>query len=133
MALSSLLIGILIYYCFRNLDLRLFQWLNVHITIIPAAINQTLVSSFLIYNLPDGLWFLSGILFIRALWLDNPAASKAYILIFCILAVSMEGSQYFNLISGTFDFFDIIAMVLAAFVEGVFYKCLVQRRVWYAN
>jgi hypothetical protein len=128
-AVVSLLIGTLIYYAFRNLDIQLLRWLNIHINNAPSPVHQTPVSSFLIYNLPDGLWFLSGVLFIRTLWTSNPAAGGIYIFVFCFLAVSIEGFQYFNLVPGTFDPVDIITIVFVAFGEGMFYRCFIQRRI----
>jgi hypothetical protein len=128
-AIVSLLIGILIYYAFRNLNIQFFRWLNIHINNVPSLVNQTSVLPFLLYNLPDGLWLLSGILFIRTLWTGNPVAGGIYVFVFCFLAVLIEGFQYFNLVPGTFDPIDIITMVFVAFVEGMFYKCFIQRRI----
>jgi hypothetical protein len=128
-AIVSLLIGVLIYYAFRNLDIQFFRWLNIHINNVPSPVNQTSVLPFLLYNLPDGLWLLSGILFIRTLWTGNPAASGIYIFVFCFLAILIEGFQYFNLVPGTFDPIDITTMVFVAFVEGMFYRCFIQRRI----
>jgi hypothetical protein len=128
-AMTSFLVGILIYHVFRDLDMSFLRWLNIHINNSPLPVNQTPVSSFLLYNLPDGLWLLSGILFIRTLWTGNQAAGGVYIFMFCFLAVLIEGFQYFNLVPGTFDPADIITMVSIAFAEGIFYRFCVQGRI----
>ncbi|GHV06839.1 hypothetical protein FACS189485_16050 [Spirochaetia bacterium] len=131
-ALASFISGVLVYAFFRNSDLLVYR-----ITGRPIVLNRLYqtqgnsgpLSDILVYNVPDGLWLLSGILFIRTLWPDKGAEGKIYILIFCFLAVLFEVLQLFNFMPGTFDVLDLMAMVLSAFVEGVIFTCFVQRRL----
>ncbi|MDR1787888.1 MAG: hypothetical protein LBR16_05495 [Treponema sp.] len=96
----------------------------------PAAGGSAL-AAFCIYSLPDGLWLLSCILCIRALWLENPATATHYLYAVYVAALLLELLQYFHIIPGTFDFWDLFAMGFFAFVEGVVYMFL-QRRIRYA-
>jgi hypothetical protein len=135
-AFTALLTGILIYALFRHSDLLVYK-----ITGNPSFVeqlyqhpaNNRLLLNFLAYNIPDGLWLLSGILFIRTLWLGQGTTGGIYILIFCFLAMLAEALQFFGIIPGTFDFFDVITMVSAAFGESVFYAYFVKRRIHYAD
>ena len=83
----------------------------------------------LIYNLPDALWFLSGILFIRFLWFNDKKWQWIYIVCFYVIAAGIEFSQLSNNVPGTFDVLDLLFMGIAAFVEGLFYKkfCYIGR------
>jgi hypothetical protein len=131
-AVASFISGVLVYACFRNSDLLVYQ-----IAGKPAVLNRlyhaqgntSLLSNILVYNVPDGLWLLSGILFIRTLWPDSGTEGKTYIRIFCFLAMLFEILQLFSFMPGTFDFLDLLAMVTTAFGEGVIFICFVQRRL----
>lgn len=66
-SIISLFIGMAIYLLFRNTNMLLFQWIpkleyfkNIYI-----PIEHSFINSMLLFNLPDALWFLSGILLLR--------------------------------------------------------------------
>jgi len=81
-----------------------------------------MVSSLIIYNLPDALWFLSGILLLRYLWFNYNKWQKIYINIFYGIAIIIEITQILKYVPGTFDVLDLIFMCITAFVEGLLYK-----------
>ena len=109
----------------------LFDWLprleifkDVYI-----PVKHSFISSMLIFNVPDALWFLSGVLFLRFLWFYNEKWQGIYIIIFYGIAVLFETSQIAPHIPGTFDVMDLLFMGITAFVEGLLYKNLVKGRI----
>jgi len=130
-SIISLSLGMAIYLLFKNTNMLLFKWIpkleyfkNVYI-----PIEDSIFSSILLFNLPDALWFLSGILFLRYLWFKNYKEQKIYILCFYFIGVVFEISQLFKNIPGTFDYLDLLFMGIGAFVEGLLYNNFVRRRI----
>jgi hypothetical protein len=73
----------------------------------------------LIYNLPDGLWFLAGTLFIRSIWLTDKKWLRIYLRLFCFAAILEEILQAFAVIPGTFDFLDLLTFAAAALLDSI--------------
>ena len=87
-SLVSLIIGIGIYFFFRDISkLLIFAWIpkieNFKGIFFP--IKHSILSSFFLYNLPDALWFLSGILLLRFIWLYSFKEQNIYLFCFYIL------------------------------------------------
>jgi len=126
-AVIVFLCGIAIYTFFRNLNIVLFQYIPKPLFLdslyIPVKQKNIFIMMFL-YNLPDGLWFLSGLLLIRTIWLDNHRWRLIYFIIFSFIALTIEISQLFAAVPGTFDLFDIVFMAFFAFLESVIFKRL---------
>jgi hypothetical protein len=123
-SLVSLGIGMGIYLFFRNTNMVLFEWIpklqfykDVY---IPT--KQTYFTSILLYNVPDALWFLAGILLLRFIWFDNKKWQRIYIICFYGIAVILETSQLSENIPGTFDISDLLFMGTIALIEGLLYK-----------
>lgn len=130
-SLVSLVTGMGIYLLFRNTNMLLFDWapkLEFFRDKL-ISIEFSCISSMLLYNLPDSLWFLSGILFIRFIWFHSPKEQSVYIFCFYFLGLTFEISQLSSIIPGTFDYLDILFMGIAAFVEGLLYYFLANRRL----
>jgi hypothetical protein len=131
LSLTALAAGIVIYGLFRNLDILLFTLFPVSVPArpfpIPAAANNPVIK-FIIYNLPDGLWCLSGILCIRAIWLFKQKWLHIYLGIFLSVAVILEISQISPLVPGTFDPLDLGTIGITALVEGIIHKKLMRRK-----
>jgi hypothetical protein len=72
---------------------------------------------------------LSGVLFLRAFWLEKESTGKRYIHIFCVISILYELLQWFDFMPGAFDALDLVVMASAASVEGVFYNCFVRRGI----
>jgi hypothetical protein len=127
LSLFFLLTGMLVYFLFRNVDMLLFDWFSglkvFNRLYFPVDTKGNVVLSVLIYSVPDGLWLLSGILFIRAVWWGSRKISDVYALVFCLIAVLFEMFQLFEKIPGTFDMFDLILLVSIAFIEGLIFSC----------
>jgi len=111
----SLLTGILCYLFFRPSFI-------FHINIFKMEKFDKLVFfNFLRYNLPDGLWLISGIFLLRAIWIRNYLISQVYIGTLIIFSLLFEILQYFNITPGTFDAIDLIFMGIIALVEQIIY------------
>jgi hypothetical protein len=128
-SLLSLLIGMGIYLFFRNTNMLLFELMpkllffkNVY---IPT--KQSVFTSILFFNLPDALWFLSGILFFRFIWFYKQKEQKVYIICFFLMGAVFEISQLSENVPGTFDWLDLFFMGITALLEGLLYKILLRR------
>ena len=125
-----LIAGFLIYYFFRNGNILIYKWLDFlprnNNTITFS--NSSLFAGFLLCNLPDGLWLLAGLLFLRALWHEQPKTLLIYRLCFLFIAFFLEISQIFDGISGTFDIFDLLTMGSIALLESIVHKFQLTRR-----
>jgi hypothetical protein len=128
-SIVSLALGMGIYFFFRNSNMLLFQYLPkpAFLNDVYIPVKHSFFSSLFLFNLPDALWFLSGILFLRFLWFNNEKWQKIYILCFYGIAAIFEISQLSNNIPGTFDVLDLLFFVITAFVEGLLYKISVRR------
>ena len=76
LSIIFLFIGGLIYIIYRSLTLQMFVWLK-HLGIYPSVIslrNEKCLNlpNWVIYCLPDGLWMLSYLLIMLALWHKRP-------------------------------------------------------------
>jgi len=132
-SLVSLLAGMGIYLFYRNTNMLLFKWipkLQIFKDIyIPT--KQSFFTSILFFNLPDALWFLSGILFLRLIWFYRFKEQNVYILCFYLIGAVFEISQLSKDVPGTFDWLDMFFMGITALFEGLLYKIFVQRRlIW---
>ncbi len=127
-----LLLGGCIYLFFRETSLLFFSWFK-----------DTLFSDFLIkirhiinpndvayYNwstqiLPDGLWCYSySFLFFSILNKKIRWNNFLFFLIPLIISISIEYLQYFDIIIGTFDLYDIFAYILAVFLSLLNFKII---------
>jgi len=130
LSLFTLLIGIVIYLLFRDLNnLILFSFIPkpefIKTILIPN--KPSIFSIFIKYHLPDMLWFISAILFLRFLWFYKTKEQTVYILCFYGIGLVIETSQLSEKVPGTFDWFDLLFMSIGAFVESLLYKIFVKR------
>jgi len=127
---ATLFGGFAVYVFFRNHDMILFRLMSkpafLDMLFIPVK-SGSIASSVLLYNLPDGLWLLSGLLFLRAVWHEQPKTFLVYRRCFLIFAFLFETSQIFDGIPGTFDIFDVLAMGSIALLESIVHKVQLKR------
>jgi hypothetical protein len=130
-SLSALVGGLAIYFFFRNRNVVLFAWLTklpvLDYFLIP--LKPSAFASFLRYNLPDMLWFLSGVLLLRCLWAGHWKEQTVYITVFYVIVLTIEISQLGDNVPGTFDPFDLLFMGITALFEGVIYNSFIKRRI----
>ena len=130
-SILTLLTGMLIYFLLRDVNnILLFKWIlkPTFLKTILVPLKPSIFSNFIKYHLPDMLWFVSGILFLRFIWFYKIKIQKLYIWFFYCLGLVIETSQLSNNVSGTFDILDLIFMGIGAFVEGLLYKINFLRR-----
>jgi len=117
-SLLALFAGVFCYYIFRDFNMIFFRMFNIkimHANIRPVSDNFFIY--FLKYNLCDGLWLISGIFFLRFLWINNPGIGGYYIKIFIGIALLLELFQLIKPFPGTFDIFDLFTMASFALLE----------------
>jgi hypothetical protein len=132
-ALVAFLGGVAIYAFFRNLDnMVLFHYFPKPsfpaTPRIPVKTDTTWGYLF-VFNLPHGLWCLSGLLVIRAIWLGNTKWRAIYGGIFLVAVSSLEIMQLNKNIPGTFDVLDLASYGIFAFLESIIYNKFIKRRV----
>ena len=130
-SLIILFLGIGIYLLFRNTNMLIFEQIPKleFFNKIYLPVKHSVFSSMLLFNLPDVLWFLSGIFFIRFLWFKNKKWQVIYLICFYGIAFLIEVTQLLKNVPGTFDVLDLLFMSITAFVEGLLYKKLSTRRI----
>jgi len=128
-SIISLILGMCIYLFFRNSNMLIFTWIPKleFIEDIYFPLKPSLITSMFLYNLPDALWFLSGILFIRFLWFNKQREQRIYLISFYSLGAIFETSQLSKNIPGTFDLLDLFFMGITASIEGLLYKLFSKR------
>ncbi len=131
-AFLAFLGGVTIYAFLRDINNIVFfnffpkpSFLN---TLYKPLQADSIWSNMFIYNLPDGLWLLSGLLFLRVLWYEKPKAFLIYRLCFLFIAFFFEISQMFYGIAGTFDILDLLTMGSITLLESVVHKIKFIRR-----
>jgi hypothetical protein len=124
-SLLSLILGMVIYLVFRDMsNMILFARLPKFgfVKTVFIQLKPSIFSYFLKFNLPDILWFLSGVFLLRFIWFFNYKAQKIYIFCFYGTGLIFEISQLSESVPGTFDMLDLLFMGITAFVEGLLYK-----------
>ena len=110
----------MLYVIFREVNLLLFYWFeNIGVTNLVIFIKHNLYNSLIIYNypwlvysLPNLLWFTGGLFIIDAIWEErDQRESFFWLLIFASIGIFSEIFQMVNLLKGTFDIFDLFPML----------------------
>lgn len=112
-----LLTGVFFYLLIRDSNILFFEWFKLNRNDIPFFIQNHNLNDVLVYNIPGGLWALSGVMLIRIVWINKIRICNIYILSFLSIAVFLEVLQLIKNIPGTFDFLDIITMCSFALLE----------------
>lgn len=74
--------------------------------------SKNLYNYFLVYCLPDALWYMSLLLLQTFFLAEKGLLNRLLIIIAIILPFLLEIFQYFEIISGTFDWYDILTYCL---------------------
>jgi hypothetical protein len=95
-----------------------------------VAVNTGSIWAYLfVYNLPHGLWCLSGLSVIRAVWLTNAKWAAIYGGVFIVIISALEISQLLESRIGTFDPLDLASYGVFAFVESMTYYTFIRRKI----
>jgi hypothetical protein len=130
LSIFSMAAGVLLYYFLRKNNIFIYQWFpflpkNNNIITFPG---ESFCLDFLRYNLPDGLWLLSVLLFLRAVWHKDRKTFLIYKICVLFICFFLEILQIFDKIPGTFDFFDLATMGSITLLESIVHKILMTRR-----
>jgi hypothetical protein len=129
----TLIGGMSIYAFFRNINnMILFQFIpkpSVLVSLYIPIKSDSIWSNMLIYNLPYGLWCLSGLLLVRAIWLKNAKWQAIYKGIFIAIVTSYVILKLPGVIHGTFDVLDLLFIGFFAFLESIFFILFIRRKI----
>lgn len=116
-ALLFFTIGGFIYIAFRCTSLRMFGWfdylgLNESVLVVRNSLCDVQIPDILKYCIPDGLWTLSYILLMDAIW--NPDVKKQVVLcsFIPVIGTISEILQYYHVMNGTFDIVDLLCYIV---------------------
>ena len=106
--------GCTIYLLFRSKSLNIYHWCAIMgasniIDTLRYSVQDWKVSDIVKYCIPDGLYCAAYILIIDAIWKnDNHFIKYIIISLVPLVTISSELLQYFGLVKGTFDVYDLI-------------------------
>ena len=90
----------------------LFNWLRIEDIHLP---------NWMVYNVPDGLWLFSYLLFIESIW-DDSSIKWLFVWGMVLFAYALEILQFANIFPGTGDVCDIFWFSLAILLYLSIYK-----------
>ena len=121
-----LLLGGIIYICFRSTSLRLFKWLEILGLKSEALSIRNIIQplknelpTWTYFSLPDGLWVYSLSSALIILWGDQ---FKYWLIIPLLFGVFIEFAQKIKIFPGTFDIIDFIFSVSALVLSIIILK-----------
>lgn len=118
--LLPVLIGGLLYICFRNENILLFSWIrfvNIDYSFLRhIVIADNLISSYIIYSLPNGLWVLSGLLLLKYFLKNENRVYLFYATVFILISISIEVCQLYGIVPGTFDILDLVTIIIFSII-----------------
>jgi len=125
--------GFIIYAVFRNNNSMFIFQIISRPSALAALYNplktKSVWSNMFIYNLPYGLWCMSGLLLIRGIWINSGKWRKIYGGIFVILILSYVFLKIPKIIPGTFDILDLIFIGFFAFMESLIFHLFIRRKI----
>jgi hypothetical protein len=132
-AATVLLGGMAIYFFFRDTkNMLLFRYLPNRSFLngfyFPLKADSIWSEMFL-FNLPYGLWCLSGLLFVRAVWLTDTKWGTFYRAIYIAIVMSYVFLKLPGITPGTFDILDLLFMAFFAFMESIFFNVFIRRKI----
>ena len=112
-AFLPLLFGGFLYIFFRNENILFLSWLrSFGISYSYYQYINNGIASYAIYSLPNGLWILSGLLFLNIALKKEYQLLKIYSVIFISIALIIEIGQLFKIIRGTFCILDFVTIII---------------------
>lgn len=106
-----LLLGTGIYFTFRT-PIRIFEMLGITQYQIVVLECQNPFNYFLVYCSSDALWYMSLLLLQTYFFTRKGLLNRLLIVIAIILPFLLEVFQYFDIMYGTFDWYDILTYCL---------------------
>lgn len=106
--------GGLIYLLFRSKSLNIYIWCSAlgladSIDVMRHTVHDWNVPDFVRFSLPDGLYCTSYIFVMDGIWKKEAGMVKCIVMsIVPIVAIGSEILQYFGIVKGTFDVYDLV-------------------------
>jgi len=126
----TLLAGGLIYILFRTSSLKMFSWyetiglggLTIELRKMTSQFADK-IPEWILFSLPDGLWIFSYVSLMLFIWRNSVSIKNIFwISIIPILAIGSEIGQLFGLVSGTFDFADLLLYLFGMTLPFIFFN-----------
>lgn len=114
-----IVIGGMIYVVYRPLHLVMFEWfhelgLDSFIHYLRFLCKDIELNPFIVYNIPASLWLLSYFFIIDFIWNGIMGWQyKLFIFFMALIAMASEILQSLSIISGTFDYLDLLSYILS--------------------
>ena len=110
-SIALLIIGAGVYFIFRT-PIRIFEMLGITQYQIVVLETQNSFNYFLVYCSSDALWYMSLLLLQTFFLAGKGFVNRLLIVIAIILPFLLEMFQYFNIMCGTVDWYDILTYCL---------------------
>jgi hypothetical protein len=117
--------GCAIYLLFRSKSLNIYRWCSQmgfsdYIDSVRLLVQNWNIPPFIKFCLPDGLYCAAYLLVIDAIWHNEDSLIKYIIMsLVPLVTISSELLQYFGLIRGTFDLYDLICYSIPILVYSI--------------
>lgn len=118
LGIDFLICGCAIYLLFRSKSLNIYQWcvtlgLSDYIDSLRNSVKDWNIPDIVRYSFPDGLYCAAYILIMDAIWQNDSRAVKFIIIsLIPLITITSEIMQYFGLVKGTFDKYDLLCYSL---------------------
>jgi|TARA_R110002033_G_C3894949_1_gene239256 hypothetical protein len=125
--LIPIIFGSLIYIVFRKNNIIFIEWLHNKI-LYQTDLSISLVKyielhEIIIYSLPDGLWTFSLINLVLIIWnYKINRYSFLWIIVAILLSIVFELVQLTSYVKGTFDYIDLLFIIIAIFLSFIINK-----------
>lgn len=115
LAIFSLITGLLIYLFLRK-DTYLHGYFSAELcNYVYVNVKSNILTNFIRYYLPDFLWaFAFGAALTAVSYSHNRIVIILFSAVSFLIGVLFEFVQYFGIVNGTFDYFDILMYAVAA-------------------
>ena len=127
-----IVMGGLIYICYRPLSLVMFAWskkVGCYEWLISIRELVSLnIPNWIIYALPDGLWCCSYIIFVGTIWNFDLYRCWTIAIIIPTIGIISELLQRVHILSGYFDWYDLSAYFLGGIV-GLSYVYIINKYI----
>lgn len=122
-----IILGGMIYVLFRPLSLKMFDWfefiglMDIILKMRDFSQNYLFFPNWFYYALPDGLWTYAFTSSFMLIW-GKSSTLKYWLAIPFILSIIPELLQYFNLLVGTFDLYDLLFQLFGFFISFLYFS-----------
>lgn len=134
LGLTFLLCGCFIYLLFRSENTNIYKWCSSlgftnHIKFIRDIVSNDSIIDFTRYNLPDGLYCVAYILLVDAIWHRDKVMKYWIVSIIPTIAIINEILQYFEVVNGTFDWYDLICYTTPLLLYFILSNHLIKKKI----